>query len=179
MFAVLGFAAAPVTPAPPAPWRPMNSRDIGPVEALGNRIHSTLPEDASIFAERLALFAAGAFAADHKGALAAYAIAHPWIAGAPPALNQRLGAIPAAARVLYLHDIVVDPIRRSLGLAGTMIGHLPALAAACGLPAIELVAVLGTANFWRGHGFAVIDDPTLAPVLAKYGDGACLMRRKV
>lgn len=81
--------------------------------------------------------------------------------------------------MLYLHDIVVDPIRRSVGLAGTMIGHLPALAAACGLPAIELVAVLGTANFWHGHGFPVLDDPTLAPVLAKYGDGACLMRLKV
>jgi hypothetical protein len=39
--------------------------------------------------------------------------------------------------------------------------------------------VLGTANFWRGHGFTAVEDPALAATLAKYGDGACLMRRKI
>lgn len=179
MSALFGSAAAPALPAPPAPWRMMQSHDIGPVEALGNRIHSTLPEDAAVFAERLALFPAGCFVADHRNALAAYALCHPWRAGDPPALNALLGFIPSNASVLYLHDIVVDPIRRSLGHAGAMIGHLPVLAAAIGLPAIELVAVLGTANFWRGHGFATVGDAALAPVLAKYGDGASLMRRAV
>ena len=39
-----------------------------------------------------------------------------------------LGAIPGNADTLYLHDVVVDPIRRSLGLAGTVsqfVGRIP------------------------------------------------------
>ncbi|MGE0154474.1 MAG: GNAT family N-acetyltransferase [Reyranellaceae bacterium] len=163
----------------PPPWRPMRAVDLPAVQALGNRIHATLPESAAVFAERCALFPAGAWAAEHRGHLAAYALFHPWRALKPPPLDSLLGAIPAAADILYLHDVVVDPVRRSLGLAGAMIGCLPAIAGALSLPAIELVAVLGTANFWRGHGFVPVEDARLAEALAKYGDGACLMRRTV
>jgi GNAT superfamily N-acetyltransferase len=163
----------------PAPWRPMRAADLAAVEALGNRIHAALPESSTVFAERCALFPAGSWVAEHRGHLAAYALFHPWRALDPPPLDSLLGAIPANADTLYLHDVVVDPIRRSLGLAGAMIERLPLIARALSLSSIELIAVLGTANFWRGHGFVAIDDPALAATLAKYGDGACLMRRKL
>lgn len=163
----------------PAPWRPMRASDLAAVQALGNRIHASLPESAAVFAERCALFPAGSWVADHRGLLAAYALFHPWRSLQPPPLDTLLHAIPANADALYLHDIVVDPIRRSLGLAGAMIERLPSIARVLSLPAIELVAVLGTANFWRGHGFVAIDDPALAGKLAKYGEGACLMRRTI
>ena len=161
----------------PAPWRPMRATDLAAVEALGNRIHAALPESSTVFAERCALFPAGSWVAEHRGHLAAYALFHPWRGLAPPPLDTLLGGLPANADVLYLHDIVVDPIRRSLGLAGAAIERLPLIARALSLPAIELIAVLGTANFWRGHGFAVVDNPALTGTLTKYGEGACLMRR--
>ena len=168
-------------------WRPMREADLAAVEALGNRIHAALPEGAEIYAERRALFADGAWVAEHRGRLAGYALFHPWRSATPPPLDTLLGRLPEDADVLYLHDVAVDPLRRSLGLAGAMIASLPARARALGLPAIELVAVLGTANFWRGHGFAALDQAAagpalaqgLAKALAKYGDGALLMRREV
>jgi len=161
----------------PSPWRAMRASDLPAVEALGNRIHATLPESPAVFAERCALFPAGAWVAEHKERLAGYTLFHPWRSLSPPPLDSLLGGIPRDANTLYLHDIVVDPLRRSLGLAGAMIERLPAIARALSLPAIELIAVLGTANFWRGHGFVVADDAALAGPLAKYGGGACLMRR--
>ena len=151
--------------------------DVSAAQALGNRIHATLPESEAVFAERCALFPAGAWVAEHRDRLAAYALFHPWRALSPPPLDSLLGGLPANADTLYLHDIAVDPIRRSLGLAGALIERLPLIARALSLPAIELVAVLGTANFWRGHGFAAVEHPALAATLAKYGEGACLMRR--
>jgi GNAT superfamily N-acetyltransferase len=161
----------------PSPWRPMRRTDVPAAQALGNRIHANLPESEAVFAERCMLFPAGAWTAEHRGHLAAYALFHPWRALQPPPLDSLLGGIPANADVLYLHDIVVDPIRRSLGLAGAVIERLPLIARALSLPALELIAVLGTANFWRGHGFVAVDNAGLAGVLAKYGEGACLMRR--
>jgi GNAT superfamily N-acetyltransferase len=169
---------------PPAPWRAMRAVDLAAVEALGNRIHASLPESSAVFAERCALFPAGSWVAEHRGHLAAYALFHPWRALQPPPLDSLLGAIPANADTLYLHDVVVDPVRRSLGLAGSMIERLPQIARGLALPSIELIAVLGTANFWRGHGFVTVEASTVkaspvAPTLAKYGDGACLMRRVI
>ena len=163
----------------PSPWRAMRASDLPAVEALGNRIHATLPESPAVFAERCALFPAGAWVAEHRGRLAGYALFHPWRSLSPPPLDSLLGNLPRDADTLYLHDVVVDPLRRSLGLAGAMIERLPAITRALSLPSIELVAVLGTANFWRGHGFTAIDDPALAGPLEKYGEGACLMRRVV
>jgi GNAT superfamily N-acetyltransferase len=160
-----------------APWRSMRALDLPAVQALGNRIHASLPESAAVFAERCALFPAGAWVAEYRGHLAGYALFHPWKALQPPPLDSLLGALPSPADTLYLHDIVVDPIRRSLGLGGAMIEYLPLIARTLSLPAIELVAVLGTANFWRGHDFAAVENAALAPILAKYGEGACLMRR--
>lgn len=157
----------------------MRASDLPAVEALGNRIHATLPESAAVFAERCAMFPGGAWVADHDGRLAAYALFHPWRSLQPPPLDSLLGGLPQYPDILYLHDIVVDPIRRSLGLAGTMIERLPAIARALRLPAIELVAVLGTANFWRTHGFTAIDAPALLPLLEKYGEGSTLMRREI
>jgi GNAT superfamily N-acetyltransferase len=163
----------------PSPWRAMRATDLPAVEALGNRIHATLPESAAVFAERCALFPAGAWVAEHKDRLAGYTLFHPWRSLSPPPLDSLLGNLPRDADTLYLHDVVVDPIRRSLGLAGAMIERLPAITRALSLPSIELIAVLGTANFWRGHGFVAIEDPMLAEPLAKYGEGACLMRRVI
>lgn len=161
----------------PPPWRAMRASDLPSVEALGNRIHATMPESAAVFAERCALFPPGAWVAEHRGRLAGYTLFHPWRHLQPPPLDSLLGGLPAHPDILYLHDVVVDPMRRSLGLAGAMIERLPLIARSLALPAIELVAVLGTANFWRGHGFMALENPALAAPLAKYGEGACLMRR--
>lgn len=165
--------------APPAPWRLIGAADLGAVTALGNRIHAGLQESPAVFAERQALFPAGAWLAEQGGAIVAYALFHPWRAGRPPKLDTLLGALPAAADVLYLHDVAVDPPARALGLARRLVERLPGIARALSLPALELVAVPGTDRFWAGHGFVRIDDPALAGALAKYGDGASLMRRMV
>ncbi len=165
--------------APPAPWRPIGAADLDAVTTLGNRIHAGLQESPAVFAERQALFPAGAWLAEQGSTIVAYALFHPWRAGRPPKLDTLLGVIPAAADVLYLHDVAVDPPARALGLARGMVERLPGIARALALPALELVAVPGTDRFWAGHGFIRVDDPALAATLAKYGDGAALMRRMV
>ena len=74
-------------------WRAMAAADLPAVAALADAIHLDHPEDAAVFAERLALFPAGCLVLDSAGIVDGYVIAHPWRLLAPPALNARLGDV--------------------------------------------------------------------------------------
>jgi ribosomal protein S18 acetylase RimI-like enzyme len=156
---------------PPA-WRPMRAADLAAVAALEPLCHAPLPpEGEALFAERLALFPAGCLAAEDAAGLAAYLVSHPWGRAAPPALGVRLGALPAGADALHLHDIAIAPRARGMGLVGAALSVLVKAARAAGLPAITLVAVHGTAPLWARHGFVRTG---AAP--ASYGAGETMLR---
>ncbi|WP_052214852.1 GNAT family N-acetyltransferase [Belnapia sp. F-4-1] len=145
----------------------MTEADLPGVVALAAAAHPHYPEEPAVFAERLALAPGFCWVLeDGRG----YALAHPW-AGPVPPLDSLLGALPAAAEALHLHDIVLAPEARGAGGAAAMIERLAALGAASGLERMTLVAVAGKAGYWRRLGFV----PLLE--VASYGAGAVLMAR--
>lgn len=158
----------------------MTTADLAAVNAVAAAVHVDYPEDAAVFAERLALHPQGCYVlADTAGsaaAIAGYLISHPWHRGQPPALNALLGAIPSPASTYYIHDIALLPQARGSGAPSAilplMIRHAETLA-----DNISLVAVGGTAPFWQRHGFAAAGDQALARKLASYGDDARYMIR--
>jgi GNAT superfamily N-acetyltransferase len=139
--------------------------DLAAVAALEVASHAPLPpEGVAPFASRLALFPAGCLAVGDK--LAGYAVAHPW-AGPAPRLGTRLGALPAAADHLLIHDVALAPAARGQGLVAAAVARFAGL----GFAELRLVAVHGTAPVWARHGFVAGD------AVAGYGVGAVLMRR--
>ena len=158
-------------------WRSMRQEDLAQACAIADEVHPAHPEDAEVFAERLALYPQGCLVLEAGGHVAGYALAHPWLRAAPPALNARLATLPARADCLYVHDIAIQPASRRRGAARAALQELDALAGREGLPLLALVAIPGTRAFWRGQGFAVVDRPALAAKLASYGTGARFMER--
>lgn len=173
----MAAGTGPLFPTMTDPWRAMTSADLPAVTALAAVIHVDHPEDDAVFAERLALFPAGCLVLGDAGVVAGYVLAHPWRRLAPPALNTRLGALPADPDCLYLHDIALAPAARGRGAAAGALARLVALARESRLRCIALVAIAGTAPFWTRQGFVPVDEPSLAAKLAGYGAGARLMQR--
>lgn len=165
-------------------WRPMTSVDLQHVLAIAGAVHPSYPEDSAVFAERLRLYPAGCLICQSAGRVVGYGLSHPWRAGAPPALNALLGALPAPASTYYIHDIALLPEARGDGAGAAVVARLLAQARAAGFATVSLVAVSGTAGFWRRFGFRVVvsalgdapsADPALAAKLRSYDDAACFM----
>lgn len=154
-----------------SPWRRLRAADLPALGALADIVHPTLPEDAAVFAERLALFPEGCFALDGPHGLAGYLLSHPWRLGAPPKLDTMLGAIPPESDTFYLHDLALHPAARGQGATTPILARLLSDPR---WPTQSLVAVSGSAPFWRRHGFA--GEPGTG--LADYGQGAEYMVRR-
>lgn len=153
-------------------WRPMTAADLPAVSAIAAEVHPDFPEDDAVFAERQRLFPAGCKVLEGGGRLAAYVLSHPWQAGSCPPLNVLLGALPEPASTYYIHDIALLPAARGTGAAGEIVAALKAEAKSAGFAEISLVAVNGSAGFWRRMGFTETSIPALAPKLASYGADA-------
>ncbi len=158
-------------------WREMRAADLGAVSAAAAAIHPGYPEADAVFAERLALAPEGCRVLEEAGALAGYALTHPWRYGAPPKLDTLLGAIPADADTWYLHDIALLPRARGLGFAGVLVEGLAAAARARGFATMSLVAVNNSRPVWEARGFSVATDA--APELSSYGGVAWFMMRRL
>ncbi|WP_445464734.1 GNAT family N-acetyltransferase [Faunimonas sp. B44] len=157
----------------------MRVEDLHAVMAIAERVHPAFPEDAAVFAERLALCPQGCFVAEVRGRVVGYLISHPWRCGAPPALNARLGALPGPAECWYLHDLALLPEARGGGLGRAALALVEDAARAARLGSIELVAISGSAPFWARLGFAPLASRPGAAVPASYGADACAMRRTI
>ena len=137
-----------------AAWRALAPGDLAAVAHIAARVHSNYPERPEVFAERLALFPAGCLLlADAQGQACGYAITHPGRLGAPPPLDSLLGGLPAVADCLYLHDIALLPAARGAQAPAALLKLLRALARSLALERLALVAVNGSAAYWRRHGF--------------------------
>jgi GNAT superfamily N-acetyltransferase len=156
----------------PPPWRRLRRSDLAGVLAVAAIVHPGYPESEAVLGERLDLYPAGCFGLDGAEGLCGYLLSHPWHAGRPPKLDTCLGGLPADADTYYVHDLALHPAAQGSGAATAILGHLFAVTATC--PSLSLVAVNGSAAFWRRHGFA----PAPGPDLASYGDDAVHMLRR-
>lgn len=150
-------------------WRAMTEADLPMVMRVGDVVHADLPERLEVVAERLRLFPAGCWVTDRG-----YLLSHPTRRGTAPALDRLLGALPADADTLHLHDVAFLPERQGQGGGGAGVRLAFDIAARHGLGGVALVSVHGTGPYWARFGFAA------APAdVASYGDGAIYMVRSL
>lgn len=100
-----------------------------------------------------------------------YCLAHPWVAGSPPSLEQVLVAA-TEPDTLYLHDIALSSKVQGQGAGKLAFQALVQHAKKHALPCISLVAVQGADSYWRGRGF--IAHP-IEKSLESYTPDACYM----
>ncbi len=153
----------------------MSADDIAAMATIAARVHPDFPERQAVFAERQRLAPAGCLMLQAGDAAEGYVLSHPWTLASPPALDTLLGALPAAPDCWYLHDLALLPSTRGAGLGPIALDLLAARARAAGLPWMALVAVTGSAPFWRRQGFAPAPPPGTG--LAGYGADAGFMTR--
>lgn len=163
-------------------WRPMAEDDLDGVVAVARLAFPDHFENRACFAERRGLYPAGCFVLAHDeaaggAAVRGYLVAYPWRRDAAPALNALIGALPAEADILYLHDLALHPEARGGGRTRPIVERLAGQARAEGWPAIALVAVNDAAPFWEGLGFRTRESEALGAKLAGYGPGARYMVR--
>lgn len=152
-------------------WRAMAASDLCAVVDIAAAVHAAYPESPEIFAERLDLFPAGCRIAVADGVTVGYAVMHPARLGRPPALDSLLGALPAGADVLYLHDVALLPRARGLGLGEAVTASAHALAAQGRLQRLALTATPEALSYWERRGFVRFDaDKGLTATLASYGE---------
>ncbi len=168
----------------PAPfqWRPMMAADLAAVDDLSARIHPDFPERPEILAEKFRLFPRGCFvlAAAPEGQPNGYCFSHPWMFGAPPALDTMLDALPEAPTAYFIHDLTVEASLRGRNFASTLVPRLFETARDAAIGRMMLVAVSGSAPFWSRMGFHRTDDDALQSAThAKYGAGAIHMEREI
>jgi len=159
-------------------WRAMTPADLDAVAALAAIGFPDHFEGRDCFENRLTLNPSGCLVlAEGDGPPTGYLVAYPWPAGAAPALNTLITAIPAGAAVMYLHDLALHPEVQGQGWSRPVVERLADEARAAGWTALALVAVNNAAGFWERHGFAVVDTPGMAAKLASYGPDARYMVR--
>lgn len=135
-------------------WRPMRAGDLDWVMSVAEVVHAGFFERREVFAERLALYPAGCVVAQGEGgAFGGYAFMHPARLGAPPALDSLLQQLDPAADCLYLHDVALLPAVRGAGLGRALMQLLDGLMRRDGHAQAALVAVHGSAPYWRACGF--------------------------
>ncbi|KAK1835864.1 acyl-CoA N-acyltransferase [Podospora conica] len=163
-------------------WRPTTPSDIPHVLRVADLSHPTLPESASVFAERACLFPAGSLvlASDSDPTkIHGYAVSHPIRHGEPPALDSLLGEIAADADAYYIHDVAVLPEMRGRGYAAEAVERLLKVAGEKGFSTTCLVSVYGTGRFWERFGFDRLDvDEEVQGKVGGYGDDAVYMVRR-
>jgi ribosomal protein S18 acetylase RimI-like enzyme len=170
-------SAAPAVAKPI--WRSLRAADLDGLCRLAGEAHPGLPERRAVFEEKLRLYPRGCFALEARGALAGYAISHPWRLSDIPPLDAFLEKLPPAPECLYLHDVAVAPAARRGGATARMLSRLIELAQIEGLAVIALTAVSGSEELWRRMGFEPRREETLAKKLRNYGPGAIYMVRRL
>jgi ribosomal protein S18 acetylase RimI-like enzyme len=157
--------------------RPMVDSDIDTVFDLSNRAFAPVfHEGRQVFVDRLTLFPRGCIAAEVSGRLVAYLISHPWFEDSAVELDTTIQVLPRGVDCLYIHELVVDPKTRGLGLGGRLVAEAIRLARSLCLASITLVAVQESEGFWQRFGFqAKQPAASLETELHSYGHRASYM----
>lgn len=160
-------------------WRQARLEDAAAIAALSCALLPDYPEDAAVFAERIALCPEGCHVLEGDEGISGYVISHPWRRYLIPPLNAPLGALPDAADCWYIHDMGLGPAVRGAGAGRRIIDHLAEVARRHGLPILALVAVSGAAAYWARRGFTAVLTPEMREALGGYGDQSVYMERAV
>ncbi|QCK88659.1 GNAT family N-acetyltransferase [Phreatobacter aquaticus] len=155
----------------------MQPADLPAVFKIATLVHPDFPESAEVFAERLALAPEGCLLLVPDNVALGYCISHPWRAFQPPPLDSLLQGLPVSPATWYVHDVAILPELRGSGMGQAVTRILAEKASAAGLADLSLVAVNGSAPFWRRQGFETVSRPDLDAKLATYGEGARYMVR--
>ena len=157
----------------------MAAADIPAISELSTRVHIDYPERQAVLEEKFELFPEGCFTLTRPdGAVCGYCFSHPWIDGAPPALDTFLETLPKNPSSYFIHDLTLDPSMQRKNLAGMVVPMLVEITKAIAIRRIALVAVSGSQPFWVRMGFGKTDDPDLqAATRSKYGESAIHMQR--
>ena len=153
--------------------------DLAAVGNIATEVHPDYPEDAAVFEERLGLYPAGCHVYADGAAITGYILSHPWIDRQPPALNTKLGGIPANADTYYIHDIALLGQSRGQDAARSILRTLVELARQSGFTNLSLIAVNDSAAFWQKLGFKIVDGNALNEKLKSYDEQARFMRLDV
>lgn len=156
-------------------WRHATGADLADIAAIATEVHPDLPERAAVLDEKRALFPAGCFCLEIKGAVLGYALSHPWRLYHVPRLDHFLNALPKDAECLYLHDVALKAAARGKGAARALIRQLDGVALQLGLSTLALTSVKGTGPLWETLGFTPVSDKRVKP--DSYGDSAIYMLR--
>ncbi|MFT9258841.1 MAG: GNAT family N-acetyltransferase [Acetobacter sp.] len=158
----------------------MTPDDLVPVLQLAGTCYPDYPEDAAIFAERLALAPEGCFVLERDGRLAGYLVSHPWKGALSVPLNTLLTHLPRLPDRWYIHDLAVADTARGGGHARAGIALAENQARRRGLAWLSLTAIGPAVPFWLRQGFS--PEPTCAKeraILAQYDASARLLSRAV
>lgn len=161
------------------PWRLMTRADLPAVNAIGDAIHLECPEGNTIVKERLQLYPRGCFVYEEMGFIKGYLLSHPWVKGAAPELNTRLGALPDRPDTYYLHDLVLHSAVRRKGAASWILAHVADMAKESGFDSLSGISINGSRAYLERRGFTVEDEPALLPVLSTYHPDAHYMVRRL
>lgn len=132
--------------------------------------HAITPEREAVLRSKQRLGPRTCWVAIHQRQVVGYCLAHPWHAGPPPCLDREYAPV-ADPSLLYLHDVVVAPQARGLGVASAFLQCASTQAQAYRLPRLALVAVQDAAGFWQRHHFEPgeqVPDPVIYGPTARY-----------
>src|SRR5690606_766920 len=83
-------------------WRKAGIEDAEGIAALSRQLLPDHPEEAAVFAERIALCPEGCHVLPGADGIAGYVISHPWRRRMIPPLNAPLGTLPEQADCWYI-----------------------------------------------------------------------------
>ncbi|KZY68096.1 hypothetical protein A3742_15260 [Oleiphilus sp. HI0071] len=106
-----------------------------------------------------------------------YVLAHPYSRTQIPPLNsKKLSSINSEETNVFLHDMALNPSCSGRGLGKLTVERLLSEVKSKGAKSMTLVAVQASSSFWsKVAGFEVVNSADEAS-LAKYGNGAKMMR---
>lgn len=137
--------------------------------------HAVTPEREAVLRSKQRLGPRSCWVAIRRQQVVGYCLAHPWHAGPPPGLDKEYEPVVDAS-LLYVHDVVVAPQARGLGVAAAFLQRASEQARRHRLPRLALVAVQDAAGFWRRHRFEPgghRPDPAIYGPDALYLEQAC------
>lgn len=160
-------------------WRQAKIEDAEGIAALSRYLLPDHPEEAAVFAERMALCPEGCHVLAGERGIMGYVISHPWRRRVIPPLNASLGTLPEQADCWYIHDLGLGEAARGAGAGSRIVGQLAEIARSFRISVLALVAVSGAAPYWERRGFRPLLTAASSPDLAQYGVDAAYMERVV